>query len=54
MCLADSLGIQTVPHALLPMASGEIAYVTKRIDRMKNKKIHMEDIGSAPGKNDGR
>ncbi len=44
MCLADSLGIQTVPHALLPMASGEIAYVTKRIDRMKNKKIHMEDM----------
>lgn len=44
MCLADLYGIKTVPHALLPLASGELAYVTGRIDRNTSGKVHMEDM----------
>ncbi len=44
LCLADLYKIRTVPHALLPLASGEPAYVTKRIDRSSSGKIHMEDM----------
>jgi serine/threonine-protein kinase HipA len=50
MCLAESFDIQTVPHALLPMASGEPAYVTRRIDRNINEKIPMEDMAQLLGK----
>ncbi|MBF9018898.1 MULTISPECIES: HipA domain-containing protein [unclassified Oceanispirochaeta] len=44
MCLADLYQIRTVPHALLPLASGELAYITKRIDRSNSNKVHMEDM----------
>ena len=44
MHLARLANINTVEHALIKLASGELAYITKRIDRYKNKKLHMEDM----------
>lgn len=45
MHLAEIAKIATVPHSLIRLASGELAYITKRIDRgSKGRKIHMEDM----------
>ena len=44
MHLATIAKIKVVPHSLIRLQSGELAYITKRIDRVKNKKIHMEDM----------
>ncbi len=45
MHLARFFKISTVPHALIPLQSGELAYITRRIDRDKNGlKMHMEDM----------
>jgi serine/threonine-protein kinase HipA len=44
MHLAELCKIATVPHALIPLASGELAYITRRIDRSGGGKIHMEDF----------
>ncbi|MDX1919788.1 MAG: HipA domain-containing protein [Candidatus Caenarcaniphilales bacterium] len=48
MHLAHIAGIATVPHCLIKMTSGELAYLTKRIDRQtergKRIKIHIEDM----------
>lgn len=44
MHLAELANIKVVPHALIRLKSGNLAYITKRIDRLKNSKIHMEDM----------
>nr|WP_317129443.1 HipA domain-containing protein [Litoribacter populi] len=44
MHLAAIAKIKTVPHSLIRMNSGNLAYITKRIDRAKKGKIHMEDM----------
>jgi serine/threonine-protein kinase HipA len=44
MKLATLCGIKTAEHSLIRLASGELAYVTKRFDRHKGKKIHVEDL----------
>ena len=44
MHLAELAGIATVPHSLIRLKSGNLAYITKRIDRTKKVKIHMEDM----------
>ena len=44
MHLAEIAGIRTVPHSLIRLSSGNLAYITKRIDRNKKQKIHMEDM----------
>lgn len=44
MHLAELTGIATVPHALIRMQSGNLAYITRRIDRHKKSKLHMEDM----------
>lgn len=44
MHLAESVKINTVPHSLLRLKSGELAYITKRVDRIKKRKLHMEDM----------
>ncbi len=49
MSLAAMAGIETVPHALIPLKSGELAYITKRVDRSVNGKIHMEDFCQLSG-----
>lgn len=47
MCMADAVGISTVPHALIK-GSGSFAYITKRVDRIFNKDnvqmLAMEDF----------
>ncbi len=45
MRMAESFGIRVVPSSLIRLASGELAYITKRIDRTeKGEKIHMIDM----------
>ena len=51
MSFAEAVGIHTVPHALIRLASGELSYITRRIDRTfsrrkngENRKIDMEDF----------
>ncbi|WP_455594510.1 HipA domain-containing protein [Cloacibacillus porcorum] len=51
MKLAEAAGIPTAPSGLLPLASGELAYLTLRMDRAgikrygaKKKLRHMEDF----------
>lgn len=44
MKLASICGIRTAEHTLIRLQSGELAYLTKRFDRTKNSKIHVEDL----------
>ena len=44
MHLAMRCSIATVAHALIPLGSGELAYITRRIDRAGRRKVHMEDF----------
>ncbi|WP_236977357.1 HipA domain-containing protein [Membranihabitans maritimus] len=51
MLLAKACGIATVPFLLIPMKSGELAYLTRRIDRTaKNEKYAMEDACQFTGR----
>ncbi len=57
MQLATKAGIRTVPHGLIRLPSGELAYITRRIDRifgLKGKekigKIPMEDFCQLSGR----
>ncbi|TSA25892.1 MAG: type II toxin-antitoxin system HipA family toxin [Bacteroidetes bacterium] len=44
MHLAEIARIDVVPHSLIRLQSGNLAYITKRIDRHKKNKLHMEDM----------
>lgn len=45
MRMAEGFGIRTVPSSLLRLQSGELAYITKRVDRTDSgEKIHMLDM----------
>jgi serine/threonine-protein kinase HipA len=44
MHLAEIAKIKVVPHSLIRLQSGGLAYITKRIDRINNTKLHMEDM----------
>lgn len=45
MRIADSFGIRVVPSSLIRLTSGELSYITKRVDRTdKGEKIHMIDM----------
>ncbi|OFY68093.1 MAG: toxin HipA [Bacteroidetes bacterium RBG_13_43_22] len=44
MHLAEISGIDTVPHSLIRLSSGKLSYITRRIDRKNEIKIHMEDM----------
>lgn len=44
MHLAKLFKIETTQHALIRTSSGELAYITKRFDRLKRNKIHVEDL----------
>jgi len=44
MHLAKLFSIETAEHALIRDSSGKLAYITKRFDRKKGKKIHVEDL----------
>jgi len=45
MRIAETIGIRVVPSSLIRLASGELSYITRRIDRtIDGKKIHMIDM----------
>ncbi|MEB2774282.1 HipA domain-containing protein [Algoriphagus sp. D3-2-R+10] len=45
MRMAEIFGIRVVPSSLIKLSSGELSYITKRIDREENGgKIHMLDM----------
>lgn len=44
MHLASVAKIKTAPHSLVRLTSGNLAYITKRIDRVKKGKLAMEDM----------
>lgn len=44
MHLAKLFKIDTAEHALIRTTTGELAYITKRFDRERGKKIHVEDL----------
>ena len=44
MHLAQLSKINTAKHTLIRLKSGELVYLTKRMDRLNNAKIHMEDM----------
>lgn len=44
MHLAAVCGIPTVPHSLVRLSDGTLCYITKRIDRSRKGKRHMEDF----------
>jgi len=49
--MADELGIETVPYGLVHLKSGELAFVTRRIDRRDDgTKLAMEDMCQLTGR----
>lgn len=45
MRMAEAFGIRVVPSSLIRLVSGELSYITKRVDRTEDgKKIHMIDM----------
>jgi len=45
MRIAEAFGIRVVPSSLIRLESGELSYITKRVDRAENgKKVHMLDM----------
>ncbi len=45
MRMAEAMGIRVVPSSLIRLKSGELSYITKRIDRtVDGRKIHMLDM----------
>ncbi|TCO09320.1 HipA domain-containing protein [Natronoflexus pectinivorans] len=45
MRIAESFGIKVVPSCLIRLQTGELSYITKRIDRKNNgQKVHMLDM----------
>jgi serine/threonine-protein kinase HipA len=44
MHLAQIAKIKTAPHTLIRLKSGNLAYITQRIDRTKKGKLAMEDM----------
>jgi serine/threonine-protein kinase HipA len=45
MRMAEVFGIKVVPSSLIRLLSGELSYITKRVDRTKTgEKIHMIDM----------
>ncbi|TLU82866.1 MAG: HipA domain-containing protein [Chlorobium sp.] len=49
MHMAEAARIAAVPHCLIRMQSGSLAYLTRRIDRLKTGKRHMEDMCQITG-----
>lgn len=44
MHLAGTFKIETATHGLVRLPSGKLAYITKRFDRIKEKKLAAEDL----------
>lgn len=51
MKMAAAVKIKTVPNALIPLRTGELCYITERVDRRENgEKIRMEDMCQLTGR----
>ncbi|MFA6846196.1 MAG: HipA domain-containing protein [Sphaerochaetaceae bacterium] len=50
MHMATAADIATVPHALITLQNGELAYITRRIDRKGKQRIAMEDFCQLSGR----
>lgn len=50
MRLASLAGIETARHGLVRLASGELAYLARRFDRVEGRKLAVEDMGQLTGK----
>lgn len=44
MHLAELSKIRTVNHSLIRLNTGQLAYITKRVDRQRRRKLHVEDM----------
>jgi serine/threonine-protein kinase HipA len=44
MHLASIAKISIVPHSLIRLQSGNLACITKRVDWVKESRLHMEDM----------
>lgn len=49
MTMANTCGIVTAPHALIKIKDN-MSYITKRVDRKEQNKIHMEDFCQLSGR----
>lgn len=49
MHLSQIFGISTAEHSLIRLKSGELAYLTKRFDRVKGNKLAFEDMCQLTG-----
>lgn len=49
MHLSELLNIDTAEHSLIKLKSGELAYISKRFDRPKTGKLHVEDMAQLTG-----
>jgi len=52
MNIASSLEIVVPPHSLIRLKDDSLAYIVKRFDRTKGKKLHQEDFSQILGKKD--
>lgn len=44
MCMARDFGIKVAACGLIPLEDEKLCFITKRMDRMGNSKLHMEDM----------
>ncbi|MBK7633676.1 MAG: HipA domain-containing protein [Saprospiraceae bacterium] len=44
MHMAAACGLMVVPHSLIYLEDGTLCYITKRVDRTRKVKLHMEDM----------
>lgn len=50
MKLAEAAGLEVARCGLIPLAGGELSYITRRMDRTKDGRLHMEDMGQLTDK----
>jgi serine/threonine-protein kinase HipA len=50
MHMAEVCGLRTVPHTLFYLKDASFCYLTKRVDRVKKEKRHMEDMCQLSGR----
>jgi len=49
MHLAELFKINVARHSLIKLKSGELAYISRRFDRTKESKLHLEDMAQLTG-----
>jgi len=50
MHLSELFNLNVVEHSLIRLKDNSFAYITKRIDRLENRKVHMEDMCQLAGR----